>query len=219
MRTTNLVVAGKTAVVMGYGWCGKGVALRAKGLGARVIVCEVDPVRAIEACMDGYQVMNKDDAAAQGDIFITVTGCRDVLTQCQFIKMKDGAILSNAGHFDVEINIPDLTAIAVEKRQARHNIDQFTLKDGRKIYLIAEGRLVNLAAGDGHPAEIMDMSFAVQALSARYIMEQRQQFQKRLYRVPEEIDRRVATLKLKSMGVEIDSLTSEQEVYLKAWNE
>jgi len=219
MRTTNLVVAGKTAVVMGYGWCGKGVAMRAKGLGARVIVCEVDPVRAIEACMDGYQVMNKDGAATQGDIFITVTGCRDVLTQRQFIKMKDGAILANAGHFDIEINKPDLAAMAVEQRQARHNIEQFTLKDGRRIYLLAEGRLVNLAAGDGHPAEIMDMSFAVQALSARYIMEDGKQFQKRLYHVPEEIDRRVAALKLKSMGIVIDSLTSEQEAYMREWHE
>jgi adenosylhomocysteinase len=214
MRTTNLVVAGKTAVVMGYGWCGKGVALRAKGLGARVIVCEVDPVRAIEACMDGYQVMNSEEAAAHGDIFITVTGCRDILAQRHYLKMKDGVILANAGHFDVEINKPDLTALAVEQRQARQNIEQFTMKDGRKIYLLAEGRLVNLAAGDGHPAEIMDMSFAVQALSARYIMENGQHFQKKLYSVPAEIDRRVATLKLKSMGVSIDSLTGEQEAYM-----
>jgi len=219
MRTTNLVVAGKTAVVMGYGWCGKGVALRAKGLGARVIVCEVDPVQAIEACMDGYQVMHSEEAAAHGDIFITVTGCRDILTQRHYLKMKDGAILANAGHFDVEINKPDLTALAVEQRQARQNIEQFTLKDGRKIYLLAEGRLVNLAAGDGHPAEIMDMSFAIQALSARYIVENGQQFQKKLYRVPAEIDRRVATLKLKSMGVIIDSLTSEQEAYMNEWQE
>jgi adenosylhomocysteinase len=219
MRTTNLVVAGKTAVVMGYGWCGKGVALRARGLGARVIVCEVDPVRAIEACMDGYQVMNSEEAAALGDIFITVTGSRDVLTRRHFSKMKDGAILANAGHFDVEINKPDLAALAKEQRQARHNIDQYTLKDGRKIYLLAEGRLVNLAAGDGHPAEIMDMSFAIQALSARYIIENGQHFQKKLYPVPAEIDRRVATLKLKSMGLVIDSLTSEQEAYIREWHE
>lgn len=219
MRTTNLVVAGKTVVVMGYGWCGKGIALRAKGLGASVIVCEVDPVRAIEACMDGYQVMNSEEAAALGDIFITVTGSRDVLTRRHFPKMKDGAILANAGHFDVEINKPDLTSLAVEQRQARHNIDQYTLKNGRKIYLLAEGRLVNLAAGDGHPAEIMDMSFAIQALSARYIIENGQHFQKKLYPVPAEIDRRVATLKLKSMGLVIDSLTSEQEAYIREWHE
>jgi adenosylhomocysteinase len=219
MRTTNLVIAGKTVVVMGYGWCGKGVAMRARGLGASVIVCEVDPVRAIEACMDGYRVMNSLDAAAHGDIFVTVTGCRDILTQRHFSVMKDGAILSNAGHFDVEINKPDLNAMSVEKRQARQNIEQFTMKDGRKIYLLAEGRLVNLAAGDGHPAEIMDMSFAVQALSARYIMENRQQFQKKLYHVPAEIDRRVATLKLASMGVEIESLTAEQEAYMNEWHE
>lgn len=219
MRTTNLVVAGKTVVVMGYGWCGKGVALRARGLGAGVIVCEVDPVRAIEACMDGYQVMHSEEAAARGDIFITVTGSRDVLTWSHFSKMKDGAILANAGHFDVEINKPDLTGMAVEQRQARHNIEQFTLKDGRKLYLLAEGRLVNLAAGDGHPAEIMDMSFAIQALSARYIIENGQSFHKKLYHVPAEIDRRVATLKLASMGVVIDSLTSEQEAYLNEWHE
>ncbi|MDD4237718.1 MAG: adenosylhomocysteinase [Desulfotomaculaceae bacterium] len=219
MRTTNLVVAGKTVVVMGYGWCGKGVAMRAKGLGANVIVCEVDPVRAIEACMDGYQVMHSKEAAAYGDIFVTVTGSRDVLTKHHFTKMKDGAILSNAGHFDVEINKHDLKAVAVEQGQARHNIEQFILKDGRKLYLLAEGRLVNLAAGDGHPAEIMDMSFAVQALTVRHIMANRQQFQRKLYRVPAEIDRRVATLKLKSMGVVIDSLTIEQEAYLREWHE
>jgi len=217
MRTTNLVVAGKTVVVLGYGWCGKGVAMRARGLGARVIVCEVDPVRAIEACMDGYQVMGSEDAAGQGDIFITVTGCRDVLRRQHFERMKDGAVLANAGHFDVEISKPDLAGLAVERRLARQNIEEFTMPDGRKIYLLAEGRLVNLAAGDGHPAEIMDMSFAVQALSARYIVENSGKMEKRLYRVPEEIDRKVADLKLKSMGIKIDSLTEEQESYLNEW--
>lgn len=219
MRTTNLVVAGKVVVVLGYGWCGKGIAMRAKGLGARVIICEVDPVRAIEACMDGYQVLNSEQAASEGDVFVTVTGCWDVLRQSHFIKMKDGAILANAGHFDVEINKPELAGLAVERRLARQNVEQFTLAGGRKIYLLAEGRLVNLAAGDGHPAEIMDMSFAIQALSARHIKENAGKMSKKLYRVPEEIDRRVAYLKLKSMGIEIDRLTDEQSKYMNDWQE
>jgi len=219
MRTTNLVVAGKTVVVLGYGWCGKGIAMRAKGLGARVIICDIDPVRAIEAHMDGYQVMSSEEAAYRGDIFVTVTGCRDVLRLHHFTKMKDGAILSNAGHFDVEINKPELASLAVDRRVARQNIEQFTLPDGRNIYLLAEGRLVNLAAGDGHPTEIMDMSFGIQALSARYIKENAGNFEKKLYRVPEEIDHRVANLKLKSMGVTIDSLTEEQEAYMNEWQE
>ncbi|HOV78550.1 MAG TPA: adenosylhomocysteinase [Bacillota bacterium] len=219
MRTTNLVVAGKTVVVLGYGWCGKGVAIRAKGLGARVIICEVDPVRAIEACMDGFQVMPAEEAAGKGDIFITVTGCRDVLTLKHFQKMKNGAVLANAGHFDVEISKSDLAKMAVERGLARQNVERFTMKDGRKIYLLAEGRLVNLAAGDGHPAEIMDMSFAIQALSARYIKENAGKLDRRLYRVPEEIDGLVARLKLKSLGISIDSLTGEQEAYMNDWNE
>lgn len=219
MRTTNLVVAGKTIVVFGYGWCGKGVAMRAKGLGGRVIVCEVDPVRAIEACMDGYQVMTGEEAAPEGDIFITVTGCRDVLNRSHFEKMKDGAILANAGHFDVEINKPELAGLAVEKVLARQNIECFILPDGRKIYLLAEGRLVNLAAGDGHPAEIMDMSFAIQALSAKYIKENTGKLDKKLFRVPPAIDRRVALLKLNSMGIKIDSLTSDQKSYMNEWKE
>lgn len=219
MRTTNLVVAGKTAVVLGYGWCGKGVAMRARGLGARVIVCEVDPIKAIEACMDGYQVMDSLQAAGKGDIFITVTGCRDVLGRAHYEKMKDGAILANAGHFDVEINKPELAELAHARRQARRDIEQFDMPGGRKIYLLAEGRLVNLAAGDGHPTEIMDMSFGIQALSARYIMENAGSIEKKLYRVPEEIDHRVAGLKLKAMGVEIDSLTSKQQAYLNEWGE
>jgi len=219
MRTTNLVVAGKVVVVLGYGWCGKGIAMRAKGLGARVIVCEVDPVRAIEACMDGYQVLSSEQAASEGDVFVTVTGCRDVLRRSHFNKMKDGAILANAGHFDVEINKPELAGLTVERRLARQNVEQFTLADGRRIYLLAEGRLVNLAAGDGHPAEIMDMSFAIQALSARHIKESAGKMSKKLYRVPEEIDRRVAYLKLKSLGIEIDHLTGEQSEYMSNWQE
>ncbi|MDD3652852.1 MAG: adenosylhomocysteinase [Desulfotomaculaceae bacterium] len=219
MRTTNLVVAGKTVVVLGYGWCGKGISMRAKGLGARVIVCEVDPVRAIEACMDGYQVMSSEQAAAVGDIFITATGCRDVLRRVHFTNMKNGAILANAGHFDVEINKPELAELAIENRTARQNVEKFIMSDGRSVYLLAEGRLVNLAAGDGHPAEIMDMSFAIQALSASYIKKNAGEMQKRLYRVPEVIDRRVAFLKLASMDIEIDRLTKEQSTYMCAWRE
>lgn len=217
MRTTNLVVAGKTVVVMGYGWCGKGVAMRARGLGARVIVCEVDPVKALEAHMDGLQVMPSEQAAAEGDIFITVTGCRDLLRERHFLLMKDGAIMANAGHFNVEINIPELENISVKKRVVRKNIEEYTLPDGRRLYLLAEGRLVNLAAGDGHPVEIMDMSFALQALTAKYIVEKGRGLENKVYRVPDEIDRRVAELKLKSLGIEIDRLTPEQEAYLNDW--
>lgn len=219
MRTTNLVVAGKTVVVLGYGWCGKGVAMRARGLGARVIVCEIDPVRALEALMDGYQVMGSEEAACAGDIFITVTGCRDALDRRHFARMKDGAILANAGHFDVEINKAHLNEVAERRCQARRNIEQFDLPGGRKIYLLAEGRLVNLAAGDGHPAEIMDMSFAIQALSARYIKENAASLSKKLYRVPGEIDHRVALIKLKSLGISIDRLNEEQVAYLNEWRE
>lgn len=219
MRTTNLVVAGKTVVVLGYGWCGKGVAMRARGLGARVIVCEIEPVRALEALMDGYQVMCSEEAASTGDIFITVTGCRDALDSRHFARMKDGAILANAGHFDVEINKVQLDAMAATRRIARQNIEQFDLPGGSKIYLLAEGRLVNLAAGDGHPAEIMDMSFGIQALSARYIKENAGSLAKKLYRIPGEIDNRVASLKLKSLGIDIDSLNEEQEAYLNEWRE
>lgn len=181
MRTTNLAVAGKTVVVLGYGWCGKGIALRAKGLGARVIVCDVNPIRAIEAYMDGYQVMNSEKAACTGDIFITVTGCKDVLNKRHFSRMKGGSILANAGHFDVEINKVELAGIAMERRIVRQNIEEFILDDGRNLYLLAEGRLVNLAAGDGHPTEIMDMSFGIQALCARYIVEQSGKMENKLY--------------------------------------
>ncbi|MGB9804342.1 adenosylhomocysteinase [Desulfofundulus sp.] len=217
MRTTNLLVAGKTVVVLGYGWCGRGVAMRAAGLGAKVVVCEVDPVRALEAYMDGYRVMKSHEAAAIGDIFITVTGCRDVLNGEHFRRMKDGAILANAGHFDVEINKPELAGAAVSRRLVRQNIEEFSLPDGRRIYLLGEGRLVNLAAGDGHPAEIMDMSFALQALSARYIWEHKGRLETRVHLVPAELDRQVAELKLSSLGVEIDRLTPEQEAYIRSW--
>ena len=215
-RTTNLIVAGKTVVVAGYGWCGKGVAMRAKGFGAEVIVTEVDPVKALEARMDGYSVMPMHEAAALGDLFITVTGCRDVITPDDFRVMKDGAILCNAGHFDVEVDIASLRKMAVETRPARNNIMAYTLENGRTLYILAEGRLVNLAAGDGHPAEIMDMSFAIQALSAKYLSDHRQTLKNgpRLIPVPAEIDAEVAERKLRSWGVTIDRLTPEQHTYL-----
>ncbi|ACV62072.1 adenosylhomocysteinase [Desulfofarcimen acetoxidans DSM 771] len=217
MRTTNLIVAGKTVVVIGYGWCGKGVAMRAKGMGAKVIVCEIDPIKAIEAFMDGFQVMSAKEASVSGDIFITVTGCKDVLTKEHYQLMKNGAILSNAGHFDVEVNKPDLEKTAVSHRTVRKDIEEYAMTDGRKIYLLAEGRLVNLAAGDGHPAEIMDMSFALQALSARYILKNAAALDKKVYDVPKEIDSRVAEIKLRSLDINIDKLTQEQEDYLNSW--
>lgn len=217
MRTTNLIVAGKTVVVMGYGWCGRGVAMKARGLGAKVVVCEVDPIKAVEAHMDGYHVMNSEKAAEVGDVFVTVTGCRDILRKKHFERMKDGAILSNAGHFDVEINIPQLSELSVSRRVVRKDIEEFAMPDGRKIYLLGEGRLVNLAAGDGHPAEIMDMSFALQALSAFYILNNGNELEKKVYRVPEELDRRVAEIKLKSLGIDIDVLSDLQADYLNNW--
>ena len=213
-RTTNLIVAGKNVVVAGYGWCGKGVAMRAKGLGAEVIVTEVDPVKAMEAIMDGFKVMPMLEAAAEGDIFVTVTGCKDVITPACFLRMKDGAICCNAGHFDVEVAVADLKKMAVSHRPARNNIEAYTLENGRTVYIIAEGRLVNLAAGDGHPAEIMDMSFAIQALSARYLAEHRGSIGTILNNVPAEIDREVALRKLKDWGVSIDQLSEEQHKYL-----
>ena len=217
-RTTNLIVAGKTVVVAGYGWCGKGVAMRAKGLGAQVIVTEVNPVRAMEAVMDGFSVMKMRQAARLGDFFITVTGCDGVITREDFLAMKDGAICCNAGHFDCEVDVAGLKQLAVEAKPARRNIMGYTLQDGRRIYILAEGRLVNLAAGDGHPAEIMDMSFAIQALSARWLVEHRDELERTPGRmaidVPEEIDRTVAERKLAAWGCEIDTLTPEQRKYL-----
>lgn len=218
MRTTNLVVAGKTIVVMGYGWCGKGIALRAKGLGAKVIITEIDPVKAIEAQMDGFTVMNSLEAAKWGDVFITVTGCKDVLTKGHYKVMKAEAIMCNAGHFDVEVNKPHLHQMATNVRTVRKDIEEFTMPDGRRLYLLAEGRLVNLAAGDGHPAEIMDMSFALQAMSAQYLLENHAQLDKDVYYVPQEIDAKVANLKLLSLGINIDQLSLEQEKYINAWN-
>lgn len=216
-RTTNLIVAGKTVVVAGYGWCGKGVAMRAKGLGAQVVVTEVDAVKAMEAVMDGFTVLPMEDAAKIGDFFITVTGCKDVITEKAMRNMKNGAILCNAGHFNVEINIGDLEKLSVEQFESRKNIMGYKLADGRVLHLIAEGRLVNLAAGDGHPAEIMDMSFAIQALCARYIA-QHKGLQKGVHFVPEEIDRDVARRKLAAWGVKLDTLSDEQEAYLNSWN-
>ena len=213
-RTTNLIVAGKNVVVCGYGWCGKGVAMRAKGLGADVIVTEIDPVKAMEAVMDGFKVMPLLEAAPLGDFFITVTGCADVIGPEAFLKMKDGAICCNAGHFDVEVAVAKLREMAVSHAPARNNIEGYKLENGRTVYIIAEGRLVNLAAGDGHPAEIMDMSFAIQALSARYLAVNRGSISQKLNNVPAEIDREVALRKLKDWGVSIDKLTPEQEKYL-----
>ena len=214
MRTTNLVVAGKYVVISGYGWCGKGMALRGKGLGAKIIVTETDPIRALEAVMDGYEVMPMAEAAKIGDIFCTVTGCSGVITAEHFPHMKDGAILSNAGHFDVEVDMAGLEKLAVEKYEARHNIQAYVLPNGKTLYTIAEGRLVNLAAADGHPAEIMDMSFAIQALGAEYLVKNRGKLPNTVIRFPRELDEAVAARKLKAMGVEIDSLSREQEAYL-----
>lgn len=213
-RTTNLIVAGKTVVVAGYGWCGKGVAMRAKGMGAKVVVTEIDPVKAIEAHMDGFEVATMDKASETGDIFVTVTGCCGVITEKHFAKMRDGAIMCNAGHFDVEIDLPALEAMADSRYEARSNIEGFVLPGGRTLFVLAQGRLVNLASGDGHPAEIMDMSFAIQALSARYIAKNRGKLPVDVIPVPAEIDGKVARLKLESLGVEIDSLTPEQKEYM-----
>ncbi|WP_059044099.1 adenosylhomocysteinase [Paenibacillus rubinfantis] len=218
-RTTNLVVAGKTVVVVGYGWCGKGVAMRAKGLGANVVVTEVDAIKAVEAVMDGFQVMPMLEAAKVGDFFVTVTGNRDVIRGEHYDVMKDGAILSNAGHFDVEVNKPELAERSVSVRTVRRNIEEYQLKDGRKMYLLAEGRLVNLAAGDGHPAEIMDMTFALQALSLKYVNDRYKEIGKTVVNVPYELDEQVARFKLESLGVNIDALSDEQRTYLDSWQE
>ncbi len=217
-RTTNLVAAGKTVVVVGYGWCGKGVSMRAKGLGAKVVVTEIDPVKANEAIMDGFQVMPMAKAAQYGDIFITVTGNINVIRKEHLLLMKDNAIMANAGHFDVEISKPDLYSLAVSHRLLKNNIEEFVMADGRRLYLLAEGRLVNLAAGDGHPAEVMDLSFSLQALSLLYVIQNRGKLGNHVYNVPKEIDHKVARLKLKADGIEIDELTSEQEEYLNSWD-
>jgi len=218
-RATNILWAGKKVVVCGYGWCGHGIALRAKGLGSQVIVTEVEPVRALEAVMDGFQVMPLPEAARIGDIFITTTGDKNVMDKAHFQVMKDGAILANSGHFNVEINIPALESLASSKRRIRAFVDEYTLSDNRHLYLLGEGRLINLAAAEGHPASVMDMSFANQALCLEYIVKNKGKLKPRVYPVPEEIDKQVARLKLSSMGINIDSLTPEQQEYLTSWQE
>lgn len=215
-RTTNLIVAGKIVVVAGYGWCGKGVSMRAKALGARVIVTEIDPIKAIEAVMDGFEVLPMKEAAKQGDFFVTVTGCAGVIDEEDFMEMKEGAILCNAGHFDVEIDMKRLREIATKQEEMRNNIIGYTLPNGIRIYVLAEGRLVNLAAGDGHPAEIMDMSFAIQALSAKYLVQHENDLREKLIDVPREVDMEVARRKLNFLGKEIDQLTPYQEKYLNS---
>ena len=217
-RTTNLIVSGKTVVIAGYGWCGKGVAMRAKGLGAKVVVTEIDPIKAIEAVMDGFSVLPMSEAAKTGDVFVTVTGCEDVIVKDHINVMKNGAILCNAGHFNVEISIDDLEELAVEVIEQRKNITGYKMKDGRVINLLGEGRLVNLACGDGHPAEIMDLSFAVQCLSALYILENHKNLEKKVFDIPKEIDDKVAKMKLSSWGIEIDTLSEKQRSYLDSWN-
>ena len=218
MATTNLIVAGKTVVVAGFGMCGKGVAMRAKGLGAKVIVTEIDPVKACEAIMEGYEVMTMDEAAPLGDVFVTVTGCKDVIVKRHFLAMKNGAICCNAGHFDCEVNIRELAAMSKSQNELRNNIIGYELENGNTICILAEGRLVNLASGDGHPVEIMDMSFALQAQSARYIAAKGKGLDIDVYQTPEEIDNRVAEILLATKGINIDVLTPEQEKYINSWD-
>lgn len=218
-RATNVLWAGKKVVVCGYGWCGHGVAMRARGMGAQVIVAEVKPIRALEAVMDGFQVMPLKDAARVGDIFITVSGNKHVIDKAHLQLIKDGALLANSGHFNVEINIPALEELAHSKRRLRPFVDEYNLADGRHLYLLGEGRLINLAAAEGHPASVMDMSFANQALCLEYIVKNRERLEPKVYSVPEEVDKQVARLKLHSMGIEIDILTPEQEKYLTSWEE
>ena len=218
MATTNLVVAGKTVVVAGYGMCGRGVAMRANGLGAKVVVTEIDPVKACEAIMEGYEVMTMDDASKVGDFFVTVTGCKDVIVERHYKNMKDGAVCCNAGHFDCEVNIKDLEKISVKSEELRNNIMGYTLENGNRICILADGRLVNLASGDGHPVEIMDMSFALQAQSARYIAKYGKTLEKKVYQTPEIIDNRVAEILLDTKSITIDKLTPEQEKYINSWD-
>jgi adenosylhomocysteinase len=219
IRATNVLLAGRRFVVCGYGWVGRGVAMRARGMGSHVIVTEVEPIRALEALMDGFDVLTMDRAAEVGDIFCTATGDKHVLRAAHFERMKDGAILANTGHFNVEIEIPALREMAVETRIARPFVEEFLLEDGRRLYLLADGRLVNLSAAEGHPAAVMDMSFANQALSAEFIVEHAAELERKVYEVPEDIDREIARLKLETTGVEIDELTEEQTRYLASWDE
>lgn len=217
MDTTNLIVAGKTVVVAGYGWCGKGTALRAKGMGADVIVTEVDPFKALDATMDGFRIMPMDEAARYGDMFVTVTGCKDVITPKHFEMMKDNAVLCNAGHFDCEVDVASLKAMSVKSGTRRNNIVGYELPDGRTLNVLGDGRLVNLACGMGHPAEIMDMSFAVQALSLLWLAQHKEELETKVYKVPDSIDDEIGRYKLAAMGLKIDTLTPEQEAYLSGW--
>ena len=219
MEATNLIVAGKRLVVAGYGWCGKGIAMRAKGLGALVTVTEIDPVKAIEARMDGFDVMPMAEAAKTADIIMTVTGCKDIVTRDALAVMKDGCIMGNVGHFDNEISKKDLEEMSVSKEKARDFVDRYVMKDGRKLYLIAEGRLMNLAAGQGHPAEIMDTSFASQAMGIVYMVQHHDEMAPGVFRVPEEIDTEIARIKLASLGIKIDVQTKEQYDYIHSWQE
>ncbi len=219
IRATNFLLAGSKFVVAGYGWCGRGLASRARGTGAEVIVTEIDPTKALEAVMDGFRVMSMEEAAKIGDVFCTVTGNKNVLAKQHFELMKDGAIISNSGHFNVEIDIPALEKLSSSKRTTRTFVDEYSLKDGRRINLLGEGRLINLAAAEGHPASVMDMSFADQALSCEYMVKNHAKLEKKVYPVPVELDKRVAKLKLESLGIKIDRLTSEQEEYLASWSE
>jgi len=219
LRATNILLAGKNFVVVGYGWCSRGIAMRARGMGAKVIVCEVNPVRALEALMDGFQVMKMSKAVTIGDIFVTATGDKYVIGQKHLKKMKDGAILANSGHFNVEINIPALEKMAKKKRRLRPFLDEYQLVDGRRIYLLGEGRLINLAAGEGHPAEVMDMSFANQALAVEFFLKNKGKLENRVYKLPSKIDQKVARIKLEAMGASIDCLTREQKKYLTSWKE
>lgn len=217
LRAANILIAGKTVVISGYGWCGRGCALRAKALGANVIVCEVDPLKALEAAMEGYRVMPISDAAKEGDVFLTVTGDKHVVDVKHLLSMKDGAFVANAGHFDWEVNVGDLKAYATEIRQIRPNLEEYKLNNGKSIYVLAEGRLVNLVAAEGHPASVMDMSFANQALGIEFLVKNQGKLEKKLYTLPHEVDVKIAELKLKSMGISIDTLTAEQEEYLHSW--
>jgi len=219
VRATNVLIAGSKFVIAGYGWCGKGLSLRAKGMGADVIVTEIDPTRALEAVMDGYRVMSMNEAAKLGDIFVTVTGNKNVINKDHYELMKNGAIVANSGHFNVEIDIPALEKMASSRRTMREFVEEFALRDGKRIYLLGEGRLINLASAEGHPASVMDMSFANQALCVEHLIKNHKQMEKRVYPVPEELDKRVAKLKLESMGIKIDRLTPEQEEYLASWDE
>jgi adenosylhomocysteinase len=219
IRATNVLLAGLNVVVAGYGWCGRGVAMRAKGMGSNVIVTEIDPTKAIEAVMDGFRVMTMAEACAIGDIFVTVTGNKNVIAREHFDKLKGGAILANSGHFNVEIDLDALASVASSRKEARPFVEEFSMKDGRKLYVLGEGRLINLAAAEGHPASVMDMSFANQALSAEYMAKNHKTMENRVYSVPEELDKQVAKMKLESMGFNIDKLTAEQGEYLAGWNE